>query len=168
MNHIPHMHVLRRSTIVWVREASKRVRMSHLGAHRLRWDVSVATNHVAVCFCHARRLALVSVVRRNLCVRRQDARMSAVRTTETIIGIDIGRIACVWCPGVAQLLGKRFTATEEVCEKVSQRTSSRRQCGKATGWSPEARCTGCCSTSEAPSYGAPLSYCSRAGVEITY
>ena len=65
--------------------------------------MSVAADHVAVCFGQAWRLALVSVVRCDLCVRRQDAGMPAVYTAETITGIDVGCVAWVWRSRVAQL-----------------------------------------------------------------
>lgn len=55
--------------------------------------VSVATNHATVCFCQARGLALIWVMRRNLCVWRQGTRVSTVDTV-AIVRIDIGCVAC--------------------------------------------------------------------------
>jgi hypothetical protein len=82
--------------------------VSHLGAHRGRWDVSsVAADHVAVCFCQAGGFAFGCVVGSDLGVGWEDAGVSAVHAAETVVGVDVGRVAwgasCGGRSGVAEL-----------------------------------------------------------------
>ena len=83
--------------------------MPHLGAHGRGRDVSVAADHVPVCFCQTGRLAFGCVVRSDLSVRRQDAGVPAVHAAETVVGVDVGCVAwvavvaCGGRPGVAEL-----------------------------------------------------------------
>lgn len=71
--------------------------------------MSIAADHVSVCFCQTGRLAFGRVVRSDLCVWWQDTGVPAVHATETIVGVDVGCVAWVaivargGCPGVAEL-----------------------------------------------------------------
>jgi len=56
--------------------------------------MSVAADHVAICFCQAGRFTFGCVVRGDLGVGWEDASVSAVHAAETVVGVDVG--AVVW------------------------------------------------------------------------